>query len=502
MPPKPRKWPSFEEIGDLLTEWDRTQGDRLSFSVEGYSPQQRPVYMVTLTDPSAAAEEKEHTVLSAVHTGGERSAAGVLFGVMHWLLSDDPKAREVLRRQVVVCLPVVQPDGYVQGRLGAQLPRHDLVYSGWDMSGVTDPDNAPEASALQAVIDRYQPDVYADVHGISLDFDGQLMLESSACSPSMVTSRPYHQQIARMMDQAALKEGFPSDFQEDDRELLYWGPAVDSLGAKLWPGRGKWSPGLYAYANYHTLQVLMEITWQRSGVLRFQRLLRIGNERWEGEHYPGYPNRVVGGARTYEVIAAYGQTARQRRASRVELWGKHGQLGTAPIDPQMAGKTVAVFTTAPEACRQWLEGMEAADAFAAHLEAHSEIDAAFVQNFLRGWPGGQNRPEPYFSLRHAPQGDSSEPIENGIAFRLRIPFPKARIRDLRLNGRPLPQSAEDGYITWKARGFTFIQVNVPPPKANAQTLFVVTCEYDPGEYRPQWEKWTGRGSGETTYPAE
>ncbi len=495
---KEERYPVFEEIENFLQDLSRKEPERVTLDVEGRSPQNRSVYSVTLTNPGAA-EEKQNVVLSCVHST-ERSAVAVLFAVMDWLLSSDPLACEVMRRQQIVCMPIVNPDGYVESNLDPdQRSRNAILYSGWDMTGVLHPDCAPEATALQRIIDRYQPDLYADVHGVSLDFESQLMLESSASSPTRTTNRPYHQQIARLMDQAALKEGFPSDFQEDDREVLCWDPSVDPLKAKLWTGRGCWSPGLYAYSRYHTLHVLMEITWQRSGLLRFQRLLRIGNEQWEGEPCRGYPNHVVaafGPSGMYQMIAAYGQDGARQRESRVEMWRKHHQFASAIVDPQMTGKTAAVFTLSADARREWLEAKDTLADFAANLKRHPAVNAEYIQDFLSGWPCGQNRPEAALSVWHGGQGGEcpgeDEPIRHGAALRVRVPYPKASIRDIRLNGHPLAESSEDGYSIWKARGFTFIQANVPPAKSQVETLWILTCKYDPGEHRPHWEFWAGK----------
>ncbi|MFN2352803.1 MAG: M14 family zinc carboxypeptidase, partial [Kiritimatiellia bacterium] len=323
MPCATRPYPAFEEIESYLQSLSHRETGRATLAVEGRSPQDRPVYSISLTDPDAPAEDKQNVLLSCVHSS-ERSAVAVLFAVMDWLLSSDSAAEEVMRRQRIICLPMVNPDGYVAGKLGLnQKARDGILYNGWDAKGVSKPGDAPEAVSLQRVIDRWQPDMYADVHGISLNCENQLMMESSASSPSRITNRPYRQQIARLMDQAALEGGFPSDFQEDDREVLFGDRSIDLIKTKLWPGRAGWSPGLYAYDRYHTLHVLMEITWQRSGLLRFQRLLRIGNEQWDGEPCPGYPNRVAFAAGMYQMIAAYGRNDGQRRASRVELWNRH-----------------------------------------------------------------------------------------------------------------------------------------------------------------------------------
>ena len=494
-----KKYPTFDEIEGFLQNLSQKETEKVTLAVEGRSPQNRPVYSISLTDPGTPSEEKQNVVLSCVHST-ERSAVAVLFAVMDWLLSSEPLACEVMRRQRIVCLPIVNPDGYVGGKLDPeQRSRDAMLYNRWDMTGVSRPDRAPEALALQRIIDDLRPDLYTDVHGISLDFERQLMLESSASSPTRTTNRPYHQQIVRLMDQAALDEGFPSDFQEDDREVLHWDPSVDSLKAKLWTGRGNWSPGLYAYGRYHTLHVLMEITWQRSGLLRFQRLLRIGNEQWEGEPLRGYPNHVVaafGPSGMYQMIAVYGQDAAQQRESRVEAWNKHHQFATAMVDPQMTGKTAAVFTLSAQAYGEWLEANGTLDDFAASLKRHTTVNAEYIQNFLSGWPSGQNHPEPALSVWRGGQvGESRREdaaIRHGLALRVRIPYPRACIQDVRLNGHPLARSREDGYSLWKARGFTFIQANVPPSKSQVETLWILTCKYDAGEYRPHWESWAGK----------
>ena len=47
----------------------------------------------------------------------------------------------------------------------------------------------------------------------------------------------------------------------------------------------------------------------------------------------------------------------------------------------------------------------------------------------------------------------------------------------------VPPSETDGYTKWVARGFTYLQVNVPPERSKREDLFVLTCRYDPGENR-------------------
>jgi hypothetical protein len=76
------------------------------------------------------------------------------------------------------------------------------------------------------------------------------------------------------------------------------------------------------------------------------------------------------------------------------------------------------------------------------------------------------------------------PIQHGLSVRLRLPFRNASVTDLRLNGHPLAESAVDGYVYYRARGYTYVQVNHPPSRTKTEDLFIMTCSYDPMETRP------------------
>lgn len=80
-------------------------------------------------------------------------------------------------------------------------------------------------------------------------------------------------------------------------------------------------------------------------------------------------------------------------------------------------------------------------------------------------------------------------IEHGFSMRLRIPFPKAREIDLWMNGERVQPSERDGSTCWVSRGFTHIQINVPPEKSRSQDFYVVTCQWDPGEVRTVGLDW-------------
>ena len=477
----PAIWPPLGKLEALLSEWAAQHADVMALDVAGRSVQGRPVYAVRLTDPDASDADKEHALITALHSGVERNGATTVFAIMEWLLSGDEAARDILRRQVVLCMPVPNPAGYVAGD-------HGRVYSDWTLDGPRDPAAVPEAAAVQRIMDEHQPEVHADVHGLSMDFERYIMLENSGSSYSNLALRSYHRDVIRQMDAAALAEGYPSDRQESDAERIFWGPELEAMSHKLWVGRPPTYAATYCYDRYHTLLSASEVCWERSGLLRHRRLLEIGNETWPGEHYPGYPTRVIA-SNNYHMVTAYGQTASDRRRSRVELWSKLRQITHGMCDPMVEGKIVYVCATSPSARERWLSH-EPLDAFSAGLAAHSGADHEPIERFVAGWPSGQNRPQAYLALQHATATDrEAAAIEHGLALRLRIPYAAARITDLRLNGHPVPPSETDGYLTWTGRGYRYVQLNIPPSRSAAEDLFVVTCAYDPGEKRTHWTGW-------------
>ena len=91
-----------------------------------------PLLTVALPSPTPPYQTrtKEHVLVTALHSGVERSGTLAVFHLMEWLLSADPLARDILRKQLIVCMPVPNPDCYLQGE-------HGNVYSEWTLGRPT-----------------------------------------------------------------------------------------------------------------------------------------------------------------------------------------------------------------------------------------------------------------------------------------------------------------------------------------------------------------------------
>jgi len=474
-------WPSYKKVQSRLEQWQHRHPTLVKLNTMGNTAQGRPILAVTLTDQSVPAETKEHVVMTAQHAGAEHSGATTVLSTMSWLLSTDPLAREILKRQIVVCVPVVNPDGY-EGGMHLNSLKIDPHYA-WTIDGPKEPDKTPEAVAIQKLVDQYQPEVLTDLHGHEMTFGSYFMVDSS--------SSDYRSEISRLLDESALAGGYPADSSQDVERMRGNPDKLRIMREKLGKEEGSSvDPGTYSYNRYHTIRIMTHTSWERGGLLRHQRLFQIGNEVWPGEYYPGYPTRVA--MKNYiHMVTAYGQTAAQRRRSRVELWNKQAQIMHGWIKPPTVGMMLCVCATSPTTAERWLTD-KTLRGLQANLKQHPRVNTESLQRVLKGYPDGPGEwgPQAEFYLEGgtAKVGESS-PIEHGLSLRLRLPFAKARVTDLRMNGHSVPRSETDGFCTWVARGFSHVQINIPPARSKSEDFFFLSCEYDPGEERAHGKDW-------------
>jgi hypothetical protein len=485
--PKLQRWPSLENIQTILQDLADRHPEKVQVSEAGKSIDGRSIPLVVITDPTVGNENKEHILFTTLHSGIERSATTSAIYLIKWLLSDDPIARKSLKKQVIVCMPVVNPDGYLAGTFTNKKGKDP--YLAWTLDGPSAPDDSPELVAVQKVMDQYQPEVLSDLHGLDLSIDGYLMVEISGPAYSNSVLRPYHHSISRMMEEAAVEAGFPMDRAEQDAERLFWGPQFESISHKLWLGRPRIYGAFYAYNKFHSIILTSECAWEKSALVRQRRLLQIGNDVWPGERYAGYPARIMM-KNSFHLVTAYGQTAVQRRKSRIELWNKIQHFSHGMDNPQQLGKVTYVCCTSAAARKQWLPDTSLLG-FVENVGSHPMIQGEVIQKHLRRHADGVGQWGKEAQIYLDGKNESSENrvvIENGLALRLRVPYSKATINTLHLNGYPCELSAIDGYEQWSARGYTHIQINIPPEKSKLQNLWIVTLDYDPREERTQgWE---------------
>ena len=477
---------TWDEYAGTLNHWRKQHPKSATLEARGMSGQNMPVYLLKITDSTVPDTDKQVCLITALHSGPERTGTTGALAFEEWLLGDDPLAVETRRRQIVLVMPVINPlamfytdrfrnehgvDPYTgTGRVGKL----------WDVKSLTltKPEDAPELAAVLSVIDQYRPEVHADLHGTGLQeyapdqlgtrqmYHGQIMTEVTGAAYSNYALRPWDWRVTEAMIAAGREAGFPSDRFEADAQRTFWGPELAPLGRKLWHGMPMFYSAHYGYAKYHTMLITQEVAWEQSVVARMKGLMRIGNGVWNDERTAGYPvNRMRHFVGHY--VTAYGGNASEMRESRVELWNRQGDFALGFLYPQTVGRESLVVATT---------------AAAKKAIARNEFPEA-VQSFIKSGPEIKVAMElPNEQLLAAdPSRDAK--IMHGIGFRMRLPYRQPTKLDVRLNGEVLPRSAVDEFESWFADGFTQVQVNVPAAKSTPG-LFFITCAYQPDETRP------------------
>lgn len=478
---KPNRF-TFEEYDATLRYWAEKHADIFTLTKRGESGDHYPLYLIDLTDKSVPDVDKQRILITGLHTGPERTGATTLLHLIEWLIGGDAEARDTLRKQRVLLMPVMNPHACfaVEGNGNAQgLP----VYDGqrgkmWDIAEMKlrEPEKTPELSAFVSVVDEFKPEVHADAHGVTHAFNGQLVSESVGSAGSNHALRPWDARVNEAMIAAAREAGYPSDRWEADAQRMLWGPELEPHAAKLWMGRVFFYPGTYPYMKYHTLPVLTENAWEEGGAARLKGLLRVGNAKSDFQPHTGYAvDRVksLGG----HYLAAYGRTASERRASRVELWNRQGSFTLGMLYPQCDFRVLLACAVTPAGraaltSRDPKVPMPGTQNFIDGMKTLPAIDAGAIEAFVKAGPETKLYIEPAPSARGGG-------LEHGISIILRLSYAKPELLDLRLNGHLLRESAADGYQTWFADGFTNIQINVPPEKTRTADLFIVSCAYQP-----------------------
>jgi hypothetical protein len=493
----PRPWTerihrlTLPEYQATLEYWGGKFRDRLNVEQRGRSTSGFPLYLLKITDHAVLDADKQVCLVTALHGGPERSGSTTALRLVEWLLSDAPAAVETRRKQVVLVMPIPNPYAFfVTDRFGNEqgLDVYNPGPAAWDLTGpkLADPARTPEIAAILSVVDEYRPEIHADLHGTGLQaipdtqlgdrtmFRGQTMFVEVLGAISNSTLRPWDWRISEAIDDGARAAGYGLDRNEADGQRLFWGPGFETMTDRVWMGRPLFYTAHYGYAKYHTMIATLEIGWEESGLARMQSLFRIGNERWRDEDCPGYP---VDKLRSYVglFVTAYGETAAARRSSRTELWSKQGGFALANFYPQTDGHGVYVCAVTPAAIATLHENI---DETLAAWRNFPGLKSSVVEQFVRLGP------EQIVTIQPADRQHAAvTEVEHGISLRTRIPNRDPRLLDVRLNGTLLPESRVDGYHTWYADGWTYLQVNVPPGKARALGLLVFTYAYRPDTVR-------------------
>ena len=443
-------YPSLPELDSFYRELQDEFPGYVALEKAGQSVRGQPIWLLTITDQDTSDEDKQRVLMVGQEHGQERSASLALLELARWLVT--PAAAEIRRRQCIGLMPVVNPDSWEDLRFNNV---NDVnLYADYSLDGES---TQPESQAVAEVLARMQPELFCSLHGTEFGWKYRMGESNGFSWTTSQFDRAHSRLFIEEINRAAESAGFPQDRGEEEAErILPWLPG--NIHHSYYSGQ-RITSCVHAYHRYHSLANTMEVHHPVSGLTRCKRMLELGNQPWRTESVAGYPVRTMF-QQDETFVAAYGQTAAERRASRVQLWAHTNQFVVARGVNEPVGMALSAFSLDPEDYDRW-RSMEI-DTFLQQRGAELKIDLSDVRALCRQYSRFQSlRCDQIRPTASTKEGTLLRTASQGLALRLRLPS-RSTIGRVWLDGRLITSSTRDGYESWHtASGFTMLQVNIP-----------------------------------------
>lgn len=459
-----------EELKDYMNRWSESSCGKAEIGVIG-NTSGFDIYNAVFTDRSVSDEDKEVVLVIAQHSGMEISGMTTVLSLGNYLASDNDEVKEMLKKLKVVLVPCPNPYSYSKQDEAYQFRNEAGVdeYISFGYDGAFKEGKTMSAVAIQDMIDLYKPEILIDCHGVI--YDKQLVIESCGVS-AFASNIMYRSKVVDRIQKASEKQGFAmfdEDFLENNILADRTCDNPEVTGKFRATAKGAVAP-IYAYLKYHSLAASIEISWEESGLNVLKEALKIGCDRYECEHFSGYPVRSVMDYGSHS-LRAWGVTAEQRRKSRIELWEKRNKILMGIGHPDMPGISVIFVSCSPKLANKYIKKYytPVREVF----DNMKNMDGANSENMLSVM-------ENEYDLKAMASIECGEEvvIENGMTVRAGIPFKDAEIEKVLYNGNELFVGEEYGYVVTNDRNWTFVDVNIKPEEVKPFAAVIVKYKCD------------------------
>ena len=468
-----RKFIPAEKVAEYMLGWQAKMGELCKVYEIGRSGDY-PIMVAEMTDPSVPDCEKENVILTAQHAM-ELSGPTTVFSVGNYLAKGGEDVKEILRCQKVVLMPCPNMYSYAKVDPAYQFRNEAGIdeYAAFTDDMEVDKEKAPAAYALKELIDKYQPELLIDVHGMWLAGSGCMEVTGAYSFANL--NYCYDRSFNDAMNAAAEKAGYAVFSEDASQNLRAMIPLSqqEQYRDRFRLGAPKMLAGIYAYIKYHTLSINMEVGVEESGVLRIIEALKLGcNPIWH-TNGKGYPVQVIRAHICSDSILCGGSNAEERRISRLELWNQTRDIGHAIVAPELHGLQAFLVSLNVETALSCIGrgGRYSLNAFFEGLEK-SGMDLSEVRPLYE-----DIEEQCWVECTWKNDGKRVE-LSQGLKMRLALPFPSAQPKKVLLNGKVLDKK---DFTLFRKGSFTYIEIQTP--KNPADLLFaVVEYEHEPVKY--------------------
>jgi len=294
-------YPTYDDVMNECKSISSLAPLLVSYEEIGLSAKGRPIPLLTITDRDFPNENKRVVLVSGGTDGNEEAGRAINLGFARALL--EPKNRGHLQKQVVLIVPVTNPDGTVLNLPDREGNGSGICATKVHMPGV--PPATPEGRVMRDLVEKWIPDAHFDFHGLA----GGGMGDMAYLYPTVNNkwTIPVLFEVAKEIEIVGVKAGFPQN-----RPQLWWEPRYNLPG---WLARNHSSfcMVLESTENYYPIEESV-----RGGVVRLLRLLEIGEEVRFFQYHANYPCDVVSGSRM-GALMPFGDDFTARRKSRRDI---------------------------------------------------------------------------------------------------------------------------------------------------------------------------------------
>ena len=333
----------LKEIYQWLDDWVAKNKGIARKEVIGKSPDLWDIPAIFITNEDVSNDDKQIAVITLGRPGQELGTRVVGPEIIRYLCGSD--AEEIRKTQVVIVVPVVNPEGFVSNEFRSS------------MTSLT----KTERLVLGGLFKTFPPDMMMDFHSLGKSagskYDrGDMEVIIPANTTRWAMDEQIHQYVAREMQKAAESEGWPYEIHTlEDLATYYFGDT--RIGNMPWsylkekvyllhmqdyydnyhipeedlytnytcgPAYLKWHTLVFGVeTNHYALSRASDIAI--SGLAPCSALLKMGSTRLPWEKDKGYPVNILHG--DFRIsIRPLGKNVSERRASRIRIWNERNNF--------------------------------------------------------------------------------------------------------------------------------------------------------------------------------
>ena len=155
----PYPWSRLEQLVEKIQAHPYATTNTIAETAE-----ERPIRLITIADPQAEEINKKTVLIMALQHAGEDAGGFLAKGLINYLISGDPGAKQAREKFIFHIIPMMNPDGIVNG-----ISRYNTAMEDLNNIWLNDEKAQPEVTGVKNWVDRWYEegntiDLFIDVH--------------------------------------------------------------------------------------------------------------------------------------------------------------------------------------------------------------------------------------------------------------------------------------------------------------------------------------------------